>query len=68
MPDGSITEHNPTEWGSIADYGAKYGLSDSTVRRMISAGELAARRFGRQIRIDLNQNGRPVTFLGGGAH
>lgn len=49
------------EWGSMADYGNRYGLSESTVRRMIATGELAARRFGRQIRLNLNQDGRPVT-------
>jgi hypothetical protein len=50
------------EWGSLAAYGDKYNISAATVRRMVARGELEARRFGRQIRIDLNQDGRPVTW------
>lgn len=53
------------EYGNLTEYGEKYGLSAATVRRMIARGEVQARRFGRQIRIDLNQDGRPVTEIWG---
>lgn len=40
---------------SIADYAALVGVSHKTIRGMIERGELPAHRFGRVLRIDLDE-------------
>lgn len=53
------------EWVSIAHAAAQLSLSTKTVRRLISSGELPARRIGsRTIRVDaaaLAALGRPLS-------
>ncbi|MFC7581575.1 helix-turn-helix domain-containing protein [Schaalia naturae] len=51
---------------SVDEAAAIFGVSSKTVRRMISRGELRAKKFGTLIRIsrtDLDRAGRPVTSL-----
>lgn len=51
---------------TVAQTAQTLSCSTDTVRRMISRGELRARRFGRLIRIaadDLGRAGRPVTSV-----
>jgi excisionase family DNA binding protein len=45
-----------TRWGSIEEVAEYLSVSRDTVRRMISSGELPARRFGKRlIRLDLDE-------------
>ncbi len=39
---------------TVAEFAAEHGISPYTVRRMIAAKQLKARRFGRAIRIEVN--------------
>ena len=54
----------PPRWGSIDQVAEHLAVSRQTVRRMISAGEIPARRFGKRlIRVDLNAldvSGKPL--------
>jgi len=54
-------------WVSIPDAAEYFDLSDDTVRRMISRGEVEARRFGpRLIRVNLQSiiaNARPLAVV-----
>lgn len=60
-------------YSDIADAATYIGVSDKTIRRMISAGSITAYRFGpRLIRIDLNELDRklrpiPSARVGGAA-
>lgn len=57
-------------WGRIADVPAVLpGVSDKTIRRMISRGEIYAERVGpRLIRVDLNSIvGMPLAATGDAA-
>jgi len=60
-----------SEWGTIADASARFSLSVDTVRRMITRGEIEAKRFGpRLIRVNLTSieaSARPLQYLGGDA-
>lgn len=40
-------------WGTLNDAADHLRLSVRTVRRMVSRGEVDARRFGNQIRVDM---------------
>ena len=58
-------------WGTIADASERFKLSTDTIRRMISRGEIEAKRFGpRLIRVNLasiEAAGKPLQYVGGGA-
>lgn len=58
-------------WGTIEDGSKEYKLSVDTIRRMITRGEIEAKRFGpRLIRVNLasiESAGRPLQYLGGDA-
>jgi len=41
-------------WGTLAEAGEHLQLSPWTVRRMISRGQIHARKFGQQIRVDMS--------------
>lgn len=49
-------------WISIAEAAVRLSCSDKTIRRMVSRGELRARRFGpRMIRVDASSiTGKPI--------
>jgi hypothetical protein len=49
----------PTPTGTIEDAARAWGLSVSSVRRGIARGDIAARRVGRRVLVDLSQ--RPLT-------
>lgn len=61
----------PVDWGTIPDAADRLKVSTKTIRRMISRGEIEARRFGtRAIRVNLDtlaDAGTPLQYLGGGA-
>lgn len=42
----------PSEWLSPKEYAARIGVCAKTVYRAIKAGQLAARRIGRQLRVE----------------
>lgn len=58
-------------WGTMDDASAQFKLSKDTIRRMITRGEIEAKRFGpRLIRVNLTSiesAGRPLQYLGGDA-
>lgn len=58
-------------WGTIQDASIYFKLSPDTVRRMISRGEIEAKRFGpRLIRVNLasiEAAGRSLQYFGGDA-
>ncbi|RCL89395.1 MAG: DNA-binding protein [Microbacterium sp.] len=58
-------------WVSIETAAATFDLSVKTVRRMISRGEVDARRFGpRLVRVSVDsfvENARPLQYRGGEA-
>ena len=57
------------EWVTTANAAERYKLSERTIRRMISRGEIEARRFGpRLIRVNLESlanAGQPLQYGGG---
>lgn len=57
---------NESTWGSVTDAALYMGVSPRTIRRMISRGEIVAKRFGpRLIRVDmarLAESGRPLAW------
>ncbi|GMM94627.1 MULTISPECIES: helix-turn-helix domain-containing protein [unclassified Microbacterium] len=61
---------NPT-WGTIPEAADRLQVSTRTIRRMITRGEIPARRIGaRMIRVDLtalDSIGAPLQYTGGGA-
>lgn len=61
--------HNP-EWVTLARAADHFDVSPDTIRRMISRGEVEARRFGpRLIRVripDVIAAARPLSYVGGG--
>lgn len=63
MPKASATSQAPLL--SIRDAAKYLGVSDDTIRRMISRGELSAYRYGPKIiridRRDIDKLRRPVT-------
>jgi excisionase family DNA binding protein len=58
-------------WGTLDDASEKFKLSKDTIRRMITRGEIEAKRFGpRLIRVNLTSiesAGRPLQYVGGDA-
>lgn len=58
-------------WGTMDDASEQFKLSKDTIRRMITRGEIEAKRFGpRLIRVNLTSiesAGRPLQYLGGDA-
>ncbi|MEI3866640.1 helix-turn-helix domain-containing protein [Microbacterium sp. CCNWLW134] len=54
-------------WGTIQDAAEMFKLSDDTIRRMISRGEIEAKRFGpRLIRVNLQSiadSARPLAVV-----
>lgn len=56
-------------WGTLADASEQFKLSKDTIRRMITRGEIEAKRFGpRLIRVNLTSiesAGRPLQYRGG---
>lgn len=60
--------HNP-EWVTLSHAADHFDVSTDTIRRMISRGEVEARRFGpRLIRIrisDVVAAARPLSYVGG---
>ncbi len=56
-------------WGTVQDAANYFALSVDTIRRMISRGDIDARRFGpKLIRVDLasiEAAGRPLQYRGG---
>lgn len=64
------TVTNVSEWGTIPEAAEHFKLSPDTIRRMISRGEIDARRFGpRLIRVNLSSieaAGRPLAHRYGG--
>ncbi|MCK2031757.1 helix-turn-helix domain-containing protein [Methylobacterium radiotolerans] len=58
-------------WGTIDDGANEFKVSPDTIRRMITRGEIEAKRFGpRLIRVNLasiEAAGRPLQYLGGDA-
>lgn len=60
-----------SEWDTISEAAKRFKLSPDTIRRMISRGEIEARRFGpRLIRVNLASiegAAKPLQFIGGGA-
>lgn len=58
-------------WGTLDDASEQFKLSKDTIRRMITRGEIEAKRFGpRLIRVNLTSveaAGRPLQYLGGEA-
>ncbi len=58
-------------WVPIEQASEHYSLSRDTIRRMISRGEIEARRFGpRLIRVNLasiEDAATPLQYIGGGA-
>ncbi|MEV8171069.1 helix-turn-helix domain-containing protein [Microbacterium sp. NPDC077486] len=58
-------------WGTIDDGAHEFKVSPDTIRRMITRGEIEAKRFGpRLIRVNLasiEAAGRPLQYLGGDA-
>lgn len=65
------TNDEPPVWGTVQEAADAYRLSPDTVRRMITRGEIEARRFGpRLIRVNLGSiatAGQPVELVGGDA-
>ncbi|MFS0867447.1 helix-turn-helix transcriptional regulator [Microbacterium sp. 179-B 1A2 NHS] len=61
--------HTDTPWVPIEVAAKHYSLSTDTVRRMITRGEIEARRFGpRLIRVrleDIVASARPLRYIGG---
>lgn len=61
----------PSDWGTIQKAADLLDVSTDTIRRMISRGEIDARRFGpRLIRVNLAsiiENARPLQYAGGDA-
>ena len=59
----------PTDWGTIPQAAERLSVSVKTIRRMITAGQIEARRFGpRLIRVNiatLANAGRSLTYGGG---
>lgn len=59
------------QWGTIAVAAAMLDVSPKTIRRMITRGEIEAKRFGpRLVRVNLarlSDSGRPMQYLGGDA-
>lgn len=57
------------QWGTIADAAYYLGVSEKTIRRMITRGDVRANRVGpRMIRVDmfeLARVGRPLQYVGG---
>lgn len=60
-----------SEWDTIAAAAKRFKLSPETIRRMISRGEIEARRFGpRLIRVNLasiESAATPLQYVGGDA-
>jgi excisionase family DNA binding protein len=60
-----------SDWITIADAAERLRMNHKTVRRMITRGEIEAKRFGpRLIRINpasLETFGSPLQYKGGGA-
>ncbi len=69
LPEPTPAEPTP-QWDTIAAAAEHFKLSQDTIRRMISRGEIEARRFGpRLIRVNfasIIQNARPLQYAGGG--
>ena len=67
----SRTPPDRPEWGTIQTAADRYQVSTKTIRRMITAGLIAAERFGpRLIRVNLNSLaavGTPLQYAGGEA-
>ncbi|MDJ1113790.1 helix-turn-helix domain-containing protein [Microbacterium dauci] len=59
------------QWGTIATAASLLDVSEKTIRRRISDGEIHAERFGpRLIRVNLTSlqhSGRPLQYSGGDA-
>lgn len=66
-----IPTQAPPNWGTIASAALLLKVSEKTIRRRITDGEIHAERFGpRLIRVDLNsldRSGRPLQYMGGDA-
>jgi len=60
-----------SDWDTITAAAERFKLSPDTIRRMISRGEIEARRFGpRLIRVNLasiESAGTPLQWISGGA-
>lgn len=60
--------HSP-EWVTLDDAAAHFNVSRATIRRMITRGEVEARRFGpRLVRVripDVVAAARPLQYVGG---
>lgn len=56
-----------SEWDTISEAAKRFKLSPDTIRRMITRGEIEARRFGpRLIRVNLasiEAAGRPLQYI-----
>ncbi|MDP9026435.1 MAG: helix-turn-helix domain-containing protein [Actinomycetota bacterium] len=67
----STRQTAPTNWGTVREAATLFKVSDKTIRRMISRGDIRAERIGpRLIRVDLNSLesiGRPLQWSGGDA-
>ncbi|HEY5224963.1 MAG TPA: helix-turn-helix domain-containing protein [Microbacteriaceae bacterium] len=68
MSTKATSAQNTPHWGTIADAAQYYSVSTRTIRRMIAAGDLEARRVGKKlVRINLAalaEAGRPLGFHG----
>ncbi|MFE7067391.1 helix-turn-helix domain-containing protein [Microbacterium sp. NPDC057658] len=55
-----------SNWGTMEEAARYLGVSAKTIRRMITRGEIRAKKFGpRTIRVDmdsLEQSGRPLAW------
>ena len=49
----STTSDTPTDFPTVDQVAALLGVSVKTIRRWVQNGDLAHRRFGRQVRISL---------------
>lgn len=73
MPETHSSESltQPRGWATIQDASAYYALSVKTLRRMISRGDIEAKRFGpRLIRVNLasiEAAAKPLQYISGDA-
>jgi excisionase family DNA binding protein len=64
-PANSDSPRRTSGWGSVQDAADMFGIHPATVRRLIAAGEIEARRLRRRLVVNLDTVGKPVR---GGAH
>lgn len=59
---------SPRRWASLKDAGDYLGVTDRTIRAMISSGKIGGYRTNaRLVRVDLNEIDAAMTPFGGGA-